>query len=67
MKTYYYSWRGVVYHVPASSYHEAACLIVQAFGAFVVGNMLQTPPDGVSPLPLPNTPVYIFFGPGVDF
>jgi hypothetical protein len=51
--THYYLFGGTWYRIAAPSYHEAACEIRQAFGAFVVGNMSRRLPAGVDALPCP--------------
>jgi hypothetical protein len=54
MRSWYYEYAGQVYRVPCPTYHAAACAIVQAFGAFVVGNMRREAPDGADVLELPG-------------
>lgn len=43
MNRYYYLHGGTTYRIDADSYQDAACIVKQVFGAFIVGNLSRHP------------------------
>ena len=43
MNRYYYLHGGTTYRIDADSYQDAACIVKQVFGAFIVGNLSRQP------------------------
>lgn len=40
---FYYLHDGTTYRIDAESWQDAACIAVQTFGAFIVGNLSRHP------------------------
>lgn len=40
---FYYLHDGTTYRIDAESWQDAACIAVQTFGAFIVGNLSRQP------------------------